>query len=103
MEKEASAPAASQVSDEPGESQGRDLEAKWGKDIVDARYTIVPNILLEKQRAIGRDQTQQRRGRVMPPLPLISGRQCITALTKLGYREVRQRGSHVRLACRLLD
>jgi predicted RNA binding protein YcfA (HicA-like mRNA interferase family) len=35
----------------------------------------------------------------MPSLPLISGRQCIQALMRLGYREIRQRGSHVRLAC----
>jgi predicted RNA binding protein YcfA (HicA-like mRNA interferase family) len=33
----------------------------------------------------------------MPALPVISGMQCIAALAKLGYRETRQRGSHVRL------
>jgi predicted RNA binding protein YcfA (HicA-like mRNA interferase family) len=32
-------------------------------------------------------------------LPIVSGRDCITALGKLGYRELRQKGSHVRLAC----
>jgi len=32
-------------------------------------------------------------------LPVISGRDCIAALTKLGYREARQKGSHVRLVC----
>lgn len=32
-------------------------------------------------------------------LPIISGRQCIAALKKLGYREARQKGSHVRLTC----
>lgn len=32
-------------------------------------------------------------------LPLISGRQCIKALEAIGYRELRQKGSHVRLAC----
>ena len=32
-------------------------------------------------------------------LPLISGRECITTLMKLGYRESRQKGSHVRLVC----
>lgn len=32
-------------------------------------------------------------------LPVISGSECITALEKLGYRVVRQRGSHVRLHC----
>jgi predicted RNA binding protein YcfA (HicA-like mRNA interferase family) len=37
--------------------------------------------------------------RTMPPLPVISGRDCIDALKKLGYRELRQRGSHVRLGC----
>jgi predicted RNA binding protein YcfA (HicA-like mRNA interferase family) len=33
----------------------------------------------------------------MPPLPVISGRQCVRALERLGYRVVRQRGSHLRL------
>jgi len=32
-------------------------------------------------------------------LPLISGRECIAALAKIGYMVVRQKGSHVRLAC----
>ncbi len=32
-------------------------------------------------------------------LPVISGRECIAALMKLGYREARQKGSHVRLVC----
>lgn len=35
----------------------------------------------------------------MASLPLISGRECIQALARIGYREIRQRGSHVRLAC----
>lgn len=35
----------------------------------------------------------------MRPLPVISGATCIAALAKLGYRSIRQRGSHVRLAC----
>lgn len=35
----------------------------------------------------------------MPPLPVISGRECVAALSRLGYRVVRQRGSHVRLNC----
>jgi predicted RNA binding protein YcfA (HicA-like mRNA interferase family) len=35
----------------------------------------------------------------VPPLPLISGSACITALAKVGYRTVRQKGSHVRLEC----
>jgi predicted RNA binding protein YcfA (HicA-like mRNA interferase family) len=35
----------------------------------------------------------------MPPLPVISGAQCIAALEKLGYTRVRQKGSHVRLNC----
>jgi predicted RNA binding protein YcfA (HicA-like mRNA interferase family) len=34
----------------------------------------------------------------MGSLPVISGATCIAALVKLGYRPVRQRGSHVRLA-----
>ena len=39
----------------------------------------------------------------MPPasnsLPGISGYDCVKALNKLGYRQVRQKGSHVRLVC----
>jgi predicted RNA binding protein YcfA (HicA-like mRNA interferase family) len=35
----------------------------------------------------------------VPPLPVISGNACIAALVKLGYRSVRQKGSHVRLEC----
>jgi predicted RNA binding protein YcfA (HicA-like mRNA interferase family) len=31
--------------------------------------------------------------------PLISGAQCVAALAKIGYVVVRQKGSHVRLAC----
>ena len=32
-------------------------------------------------------------------LPVISGRACAGALAKVGYRQVRQKGSHVRLIC----
>lgn len=35
----------------------------------------------------------------MPPMPIISGHDVIAALCRLGYREIRQRGSHVRLVC----
>jgi predicted RNA binding protein YcfA (HicA-like mRNA interferase family) len=35
----------------------------------------------------------------MPPLPVVSGAQCVAALEKLGYAQARQRGSHVRLTC----
>lgn len=31
--------------------------------------------------------------------PLISGAECITALTRIGYVKVGQKGSHVRLSC----
>lgn len=34
----------------------------------------------------------------MPEVPLLSGREVITALSRLGFVELRQRGSHVRLA-----
>jgi predicted RNA binding protein YcfA (HicA-like mRNA interferase family) len=34
----------------------------------------------------------------MPSLPVISGRQCIVALQRIGYEQIRQKGSHVRLA-----
>jgi predicted RNA binding protein YcfA (HicA-like mRNA interferase family) len=35
----------------------------------------------------------------MPHLPSLSSREIINALSKLGYRKVRQRGSHIRLHC----
>jgi predicted RNA binding protein YcfA (HicA-like mRNA interferase family) len=39
----------------------------------------------------------------MPPrssgLPVISGQDCVKALNRLGYRNARQKGSHVRLVC----
>lgn len=35
----------------------------------------------------------------MPNLPVISGREVIKTLSKIGYREVRRRGSHIRLSC----
>ncbi|MBI3768135.1 MAG: type II toxin-antitoxin system HicA family toxin [Deltaproteobacteria bacterium] len=35
----------------------------------------------------------------MANLPVISGKECVNALLKLGYRQARQRGSHVRLVC----
>jgi len=35
----------------------------------------------------------------MARLPLLSGKGLIKILRKLGYREVRQRGSHIRLEC----
>ncbi len=31
-------------------------------------------------------------------LPILSGRSIVRALAKLGYQEVRQRGSHIRLS-----
>lgn len=31
----------------------------------------------------------------MPPLPRISGRECVAALAKIGFVLVRQRGSHM--------
>ena len=30
---------------------------------------------------------------------MISGKECVAALAKLGYRQARRRGSHVRLVC----
>jgi len=35
----------------------------------------------------------------MDKLPILSGREIIKALEKIGYHEVRQRGSHIRLFC----
>jgi predicted RNA binding protein YcfA (HicA-like mRNA interferase family) len=33
------------------------------------------------------------------PLPVVSGRECIDAFVRLGYLEMRTKGSHVRLRC----
>ncbi len=35
----------------------------------------------------------------MSQLPILSGRAIVKALAKVGYFEVRQRGSHIRLSC----
>lgn len=35
----------------------------------------------------------------MNRLPIVSGRRIISVLAKIGYRKVRQRGSHIRLIC----
>jgi predicted RNA binding protein YcfA (HicA-like mRNA interferase family) len=35
----------------------------------------------------------------MAKLPILSGREIIKILEKIGYRQIRQRGSHIRLAC----
>ena len=35
----------------------------------------------------------------MPKLPILSGKEIIKSLEKIGYRQVRQRGSHIRLSC----
>ncbi len=35
----------------------------------------------------------------MPKLPVVSGRKAIRAFEHFGYREVGQRGSHVRMRC----
>lgn len=35
----------------------------------------------------------------MPPLPVISGVECVRALQRLGYIETRRKGSHIRLNC----
>ncbi len=32
-----------------------------------------------------------------PKIPVVSGLNCIKALRKIGYQEVRQKGSHIRL------
>jgi predicted RNA binding protein YcfA (HicA-like mRNA interferase family) len=36
---------------------------------------------------------------VVAALPVISGKECVAAHAALGYRQARQRGSHVRLVC----
>ncbi len=35
----------------------------------------------------------------MSKLPILSGRKIIKILKKIGYREIRQSGSHIRLTC----
>jgi predicted RNA binding protein YcfA (HicA-like mRNA interferase family) len=35
----------------------------------------------------------------MPPLPIVSGDECIAALRHFGYEVARQSGSHVRMVC----
>lgn len=35
----------------------------------------------------------------MPQFPALSGEKLVRALGKIGYRVVRERGSHMRLAC----
>ena len=35
----------------------------------------------------------------MAQLPIVSGKELIRILQRFGYREVRQRGSHIRLTC----
>ena len=35
----------------------------------------------------------------MSELPILSAKELIGLLEKIGYREVRQRGSHIRLSC----
>ena len=35
----------------------------------------------------------------MTQLPILSGREIIKVLLKIGYVDVRQRGSHIRLVC----
>lgn len=35
----------------------------------------------------------------MTDLPILSGKELIKILNKIGYRETRQRGSHIRLGC----
>ncbi len=35
----------------------------------------------------------------MAKLPIISGQKLVKILSKIGYREIRRRGSHIRLEC----
>src|SRR5260370_25088840 len=35
----------------------REAQRKWGKDMMEARFTIVPNVLLERMCALGLDST----------------------------------------------
>jgi len=35
----------------------------------------------------------------MAKLPILSGKEIIKVLRKIGYRQIRQRGSHIRLVC----
>jgi predicted RNA binding protein YcfA (HicA-like mRNA interferase family) len=35
----------------------------------------------------------------VPPLPIVSGDECIAVLRRFGYEVARQSGSHVRMVC----
>jgi predicted RNA binding protein YcfA (HicA-like mRNA interferase family) len=35
----------------------------------------------------------------VPELPIVSGDECVAALSRVGYRVARSRGSHLRLRC----
>ena len=35
----------------------------------------------------------------MPKLPIVSGRECLAALQRLGFNVARQRGSHIVMRC----
>ena len=35
----------------------------------------------------------------MPDIPILSGKEIVRALAKIGYQKIRQRGSHMRLSC----
>lgn len=35
----------------------------------------------------------------MPQLPILPGKKIVKILEKIGYRKVRQRGSHIRFGC----
>ena len=35
----------------------------------------------------------------MTKLPILEGKEIIKVLAKIGYRQVRQKGSHIRLQC----
>src|SRR5712692_397466 len=41
----------------PAERVPPEAQRKWGKDMMEARFTIVPNVLLERMYALGLDST----------------------------------------------
>lgn len=54
MSKQSTEPKNQQPNQQP---KKKELEAKWGKDVIKAGYTVIPNVLLEHQHQIGLDAT----------------------------------------------
>ena len=49
--------AADEASPSPNQRVPPEAQKRWGKDMMEARFTIVPNVLLERMHALGLDST----------------------------------------------